>query len=1089
MEGPSAPHAHLERLEALHGAEEEKEALRDPIDASRPLRPGLPEGGRLFGSQAWLDRLYEGERVVREKKPGVFDHLRSRGAWFVSVDDPPLSVLDGMSQTATLPGGFAEDAVVAHYVEGGFGDTLVGCDDTAAVDHPAAQAFADELRFLLPGLPQVTFTNSGAEAVEKALALCRLHAGAKSAGEARTRVLAFEGSFHGRTLLALHASHNPAKRAPFEIAGHEVTFASFPVWNSAHLREPREPPGYLAMIGAGDVDGVLARWGSSVDAADTLLQSELRTLREVHRALSTGQHFAVLVEPMQSEGGDRYATSRFFRALRVLTRHHGVSLVFDEVQTGFGLSGTFAWHTRFGLVDVHGRADRPDAVTFAKRAQVGVVMSPWEDPEPTSVHTASLVRGLLHARLMARDDRAREVEERVRTRLGEIEARFPDLVGRPRATGYAFAFDLPTSEHLAAYLAQRFYRGAIVFGAGTRTVRYRLSTAYGERELDLLLDAVRRSLKWLEAHPGTAAPAWQDPPPAPRESVRRSSGLQVRIRTVRPDEAGAVLDQLIELEDRVYEPARRDPVSRLRLAFDDPDGVAVVCEVHEPGALESDEAAWRVVGCALGAPIEHLQHLGGPDRDPMQGRHNTLYSIALTVDPDYQGLGLGRRLKEAQLRAARDMCRPGGSPRYRYVAGRNRVGRAAAMTRLNFSYHACALYRVRGGYEDPAAEALYYRQPLRLPAPDPASPALRFRSRRSSRDVLDVGSGLSRPFAVAPPSLRAAHDRGLLFGPTVNKLTLCNYVTPAVVRAVEWVGALTPHQPHLYLTSSRDECFDKALRALKWHRPAGTVVLGLEGGYVGHTTAAARSLSDPAVHAQGPGYFRGWARLPHPAREGMACTAEALLEAVHAAGGPEHVIGLFVEPIQERTGRVVAAEAWPTFRRLRDELQVPLVLVETAGACYRSARGGALSVAADHEADAVLWWGGGQVGFVHVASRWFVREPLTLVSTWDGDELSLVRVHHQLRAARHLDVAERAEALDRALAPAYDAGLGVRGAGVYRVIDSGSAARAERMVDGLWDRGVRTRAFANGCVVVAPPLDMPDGGLARLRLALGEVCA
>ncbi|MFW6023788.1 MAG: aminotransferase class III-fold pyridoxal phosphate-dependent enzyme, partial [Myxococcota bacterium] len=599
--------------------------------------------------------------------------------------------------------------------------------------------------------------------------------------------------------------------------------------------------------------------------------------------------------------------------------------------------------------------------------------------------------------------------------------------------------------------------------------------------------AIRRSLRWLESHPGESAPAWQDPAPTPRDVVQHAPQVQVRIRHSEPDEAESVLVQIVELEERVYEPARRGSLAWLRLAFDDPDGVAVLAEVRDPEEAEAD-LGWRLVGCALGAPLEHLQYLGGPDIDPMQGRMNTLYSAAVTVDPDFQALGIGRKLKEAQLRAAREVRRADGTPRYKYVSGRNRVGRTEAMMRLNHAFHGCELYRVRGVYDDPEAEGAYYRQPLRLPAPEPGvEPGVTPRHR--ARNVLSVASGVARPFAEPPASLRRAHDAGLLYGPAVNKITLCNYVTPAVVRAVEWVGALTPDLGHLFLTSSRDECFDKAVRALKWHRTAATAVIGFEGGYVGHTTAAARSLTDPRVHAQGPGHFDGFARVPHPAVVGTEATVDALRAAVAAAGGPEAVIGLFFEPVQERTGHVVPPDFWPALQAVRRELDLPVALVESATGCYRSGLGPFATAGGDFTPDVLLWWGGGQIGFVHTSDRWFVSKPLTLVSTWDGDELSLVRAHHQLRAARGLDVAARSEALDRCLSAARDAGLEVRGLGMYRVVDAGSKQRAEAIAWGLWDRGVSTRSFANGCVVVAPPLDVDDGGLARLRAALGEVCA
>src|SRR5690606_29066889 len=120
-------------------------------------------------------------------------------------------------------------------------------------------------------------------------------------------------------------------------------------------------------------------------------------------------------------------------------------------QTGFGLGGNFAWHGTYELFDKHGNPDGPDCLTFAKRAQVGVVMSRFEDPEPTSSHAASLIRGALHLEMMSDDPHAAEVEGWVRPRLKEIAARYPELVQNPRTQGYALAFDLPTPALLNAY--------------------------------------------------------------------------------------------------------------------------------------------------------------------------------------------------------------------------------------------------------------------------------------------------------------------------------------------------------------------------------------------------------------------------------------------------------------------------------------------------------------------------------------------------------------------------------------------------------------------------------------------------------------
>lgn len=1065
------PAPDLDRLEAQHDAEDAAEASRTLIDEPRPMALRRPRGGKLPVSDSWLIRLYAGDRIVKDKKPAVFDHLRSAGPWFVSVDGEPLSVLDSMSQTATVCGGFAEDPVVQGLIEGGFGDTLTHNDDTALGETWAAAEYAATLRHLVPGLPHVAFTASGAEANEKALALCRLHGKRPEA----TKVLAFDGSFHGRTLLALHATHSPAKRTPYELAGYEATFAPFPLWNDPG-DEPAAPSGFYAACAAGDVGELAERFGAAKE--DKLLAAEVASLTAVDAALRTGLHFAVIVEPMQSEGGDRYATERFFRALRLLTRHHDVPLVFDEVQCGFGLGGSFAWHTRFRLLTSRGQPDVPDAVTFAKRAQVGVVMSRFEDPEPGSVHNASLVRGRLHAEMMSTSHAANRIEKLVRPRLDGIARAFPHLVTHPRACGYAFAFDLPTPAHLDAFIGQRFWRGAIVFAAGSKTARYRLSDAFVAREIDLLFDVIRRSLSWLDAHPGQKPPEWEDIlEPAPVVPGPLPEG--VRFRQVPHTEAMALLPAILDIEYQVYEPARRTPPAEIRAALEDAEGSTVIAERQGP------DRDWHLVGFALGAPLEHAAKVDGPADDPMLGKHNTMYSVSVTVAPGLQGSGIGRKLKELQLRDAAARVRPDGGPRYQHVTGRNRVGRTAQMTHLNRVFGAHVVSVLTGQYEDPEGQAIYYRIPVGGHHPDPVLTAAALARKAPAVDVLDAAGGLTRVLAEAPTSLRQAEAKGVLFGPAVNKLTLVNYVTPLTVRALEWIGAVAPDLPHIYLTSSRDETFDKSLRLFKVHRKQARVAIGLDGGYLGHTVASARSLSDPAVHRGGPGHF-AWPRIPHPAVVGAAASLAALREAVAAAGGADKVFAFYYELCQERTGRTLPTDFLVGLGALRKELDLPLCAIEHTTAMYRSGQGAFASPGAGLRPDVLGWWGGAQTGYLHVGSRWFVSTPLALVSTWDGDELSLVRNHHQLRAARHLDLASAVAGLERALAgcPWPHHGLGL-----YRVIEAPSERDAERLWLRCKEAGVVLRRFPVGRLAIVPALDQGAQVAARLAPVLAEVGA
>ena len=1049
------PTPDLAALEARHTKDEAMEAEGNWSVHQRPMGMRHPDDGVLPTSQGWLDRLYAGGRMVREKKPLVFDHLRSAGPWMVSVDDNPLAVLDGMSQTATHPAGFNADDVVAGYFDGAFGDSLCRATHNPGQGDDPAEAFRIALRpRLAGGLKHITFTSSGTEANEKALALCRAN-GPHDA----TRVLAFEGSFHGRSLLALHATWNPTKREPFEIAGYEARFAPFPVWLEPGT-EPEEPDGFRERIAAGEVQHLL----ETCPDEDELLRSELESLLAVEQALHTGDVFACIIEPMQSEGGDRYATARFFRGLRLLTRYHGVPLVFDEVQTGFGLGGTFFWNTRFGLVDNHGKPDGPDAVAMAKRAQLGVVASCFEDPEPTQAHAASLVRGRIHISAVGNGENAREVQALCQPRLEEMARRFPELVGHPRCTGYAFAFDLPSSAQLGAYIGQRFWRGAIVFGAGTRTIRYRLNSSFGPREIELLFETIKRSLAWLVAHPGQTPPAWEASPTKPKPIDEE---LEVRIRRVGPEDANEVLPLILALEEATYEPARRDPEAKLRKAFL-PDGLVHIAE------LRHDEGGWRFVGCSLAAPLEEFDGVPGPAGDPHLGLNNTLYSMAITLSPEARGLGFGKRLKLAQIQDGSAQTTASGERRYQFITGRNRVDQTDVMTHVNRQVGAQVVEVLEAQYGENDAKALYYRIPLAKMTPG-AKPIPAIRS-----GDLDLASGVVAPFGDGPQSLKQAQADGLLYGPAVNKITVLNYVTPAAVRAVEYISAHSSKLRHLFLTNSRSEIVDKALRICRWHRQDSETVIGLAGGYVGHTTAAARSISDVSTHRQGSGTF-DWPKVLHPAEIGSHATINALDRVVKQAGGPDSVFGFVLEYCQERTGLVPPDSFWPLLASWRRETGIPVLLFESATSCYRSGLGGFASNALSFVPDLLCWFGGGQVGFIHTGADLFVDKPLAMASTWDGDELSLIRIQHHLRASRELDLAPAIDALDVALAKAVGAGCAVDGLGLYRVIQS---ARAGEIADALARQGLVLGRLPGDRLVVAPPLDTALEAAEHLAIAL-----
>lgn len=162
---------------------------------------------------------------------------------------------------------------------------------------------------VLSGMQRAFFCNSGAEANEAALKLARLHANARHV--AQPQVLVMENSFHGRTLATLAATGNPAVQRGFE-----------PLM-----------PGFLRVP-----------------------YDNIEAIREV--AAQSPNIVAVLVEPVQGEGGVHAASTGYLQALRQLCDEHDWLMMVDEVQTGMGRTG--AW---FGFQ--HARVV-PDVITLAK---------------------------------------------------------------------------------------------------------------------------------------------------------------------------------------------------------------------------------------------------------------------------------------------------------------------------------------------------------------------------------------------------------------------------------------------------------------------------------------------------------------------------------------------------------------------------------------------------------------------------------------------------------------------------------------------------------------------------------------------------
>lgn len=1056
MKGPSNGEAGdaLDRLEEVHREEARVEAHRDMRHAPRPLRVLRPS--ELPTTERMRERLAVG-RIVGADIAANVAKADVVGAGIVAKADV---VGAGIVGAGIVGAGIVGAGTVGADIVGagtvGAGIVGVGTEPPVVARHVDADAplFVDPLRSSGPWLASLDDEPH-----------CAVDVAAPFGGHAPLLLVRgyMEGDF-GATLV-----------------GEDPSRVTDELRRSLRARVPSLPHLELG-ADAADVRALLARRLSSSTDAPLLIVGELDTPEELdalgpHRVLPappprlgtdaldaldeaalavlehalTERASAVWLVALDAIG--RTLSRAFILRAVELAHARRVPVVIDEAAFAIHAAG-FVFAGGADL-EVHARILGGPSLPGLALARVPLAI------ESELVEPAALVRARL---LLEGHDPvlATQAQAWLQTRLEALVGRFPDLVLAPRAEGFVFGFELPTPRHRENLAKQLPLRGAHVGRAPEghpRSIVGRLGLVWTAAEVDRLFDALRGALKWLEAHLDAHGegplPTETDLPTATRPP-RAHPDVETRVRVVAPEDADALLDELVALEERVYEPARRDPRDKLALAFHDPAGVAVVAERKVDGV-------WKVVGGALAAPLERIQGVAGCDDDPLRADQVSLYSIGTTLDPACRGLGLGERMKAAVVEGAAAVRRRDGSPRFHWICGRMRVGATDAMARINRRLGASEVRRLRGQYEG-GAEASYYRLPVRgFVAPRP-----RTSGRPDSRDVhrvaahrvdratertsLGPGAGLGstvvlhRPERVlheAPEGLRAAAEIGLLFGPIVHGLMPGQArATTASLRAIEILRALHPEHPHVSLAPSRRAALHRIARSF------ASELVAFEGD----------DVADLRVR-----------RLPHPADDLDAALAQ--LER-----SPRSV--LFVERVQARSGRVVPSAFFDALRA-RDLRFVAIERATFGGRHVEPPPSGARAIV----------WGEGPLGVVHTSAPLPhptsaplphpASAPLPLGEA--GDELTLIRTSYTLRAARALRLANAVDEtlLDDALSPLASSAT-IRGEGLYRVAET---ELAPWLAASLRGHGFEPRA-RGPYLAFAPPLDLPEERYVELRAAL-----
>lgn len=234
-------------------------------------------------------------------------------------------------------------------------------------------------------------------------------------------------------------------------------------------------------------------------------KQEALAMEQIKRAIINNPDdiAALIIEPIQGEGGDNHFRKEFLVELRALCDENEILLIFDEVQTGVGITGKFWAHEHFV---------RPDIMTFGKKTQVCGFMcnTRIDDVLENVFHKSSrinstfggnlidMVRFMKILEIIEEDslvDNAKVTGEHMLHQLQTLEQDFPDSVSNARGRGLFCAIDLESSQGRDLLKQKAYEAGLILIGCGDHSIRFRPPLTLKKEEVDEGFSIIRKALK------------------------------------------------------------------------------------------------------------------------------------------------------------------------------------------------------------------------------------------------------------------------------------------------------------------------------------------------------------------------------------------------------------------------------------------------------------------------------------------------------------------------------------------------------------------------------------------------------------------